>query len=278
MSHHRFALWLASLCTVAVLAACTQQVGPTDSLTITVTGLDAGVDTLVNVSGPNGYSEQFNVTTTVAVEGLAVGEYVVDGAAVSFASTTNDGFEVFDAPAVDVSVASDATAGAAVVYAYRGIDITDPENDATVSVPTPVEFVYDVVRLWTALEGDNLLITIEHRADQTDLSQSVGELYIDVDQDDTTGDASGVELYCVEPSTIGAEYVLYVDEAAADSRLETFPTNTPVGTVTRVDTGPAATLTVPLSLIGSSGRVDIELVIGNFDEPTDCLARGAVAF
>lgn len=274
MSHRRFIPWFVSLCAAAVLAACTQQVGPTGSLTITVSGLGAGVDTLVNASGPNGYSKQFTVITTVVVEGLAVGEYVVDGAAVSFASTTNVGFEVYDAPPVDATIASEAMSDAAVVYAYRGIDIADPANDETYTVPAPAQYVYDLVRLWTVVEDNDLLITIEHRADQTDLSQSVAELYIDVDQDDATGESSMVDVYCTEPSLIGAEYALYIDVAGIDSELTAYPGGTNVAAIERVDTGSTSTFAIPLTAIGGSGRVDIELVMGNFDEPTDCLARG----
>ena len=278
MSHRRSLGRLASLCMVAVLAACTQQVGPTGSLTITITGLEAGIDALVNVSGPNGYSRQLDVTSSVVVENLAIGEYVVDGAAMSFLSTTNVGFEVIDAPPVDVTVTSNASADAAVVYAYRGIDIIDPPNDESNTVPAEAKFVYDLVRLWTVVEGDDLLITFEHRADQTDLSQSVGELFIDADQDDATGEASMVDLYCTQPSLIGAEYTLYFDIAGIDAELVTYPTGDFVAAIERVDTGSTSTFAVPLTHIGGSGRVDIDLVVGNFDEPTDCLARGLVDF
>src|SRR5690606_17386466 len=123
---------------------------------------EAGIDALVNVSGPNGYSRQLDVTNSVVVENLAIGEYVVDGAAMSFLSTTNVGFEVIDAPPVDVTVTSNASADAAVVYAYRGIDIIDPPNDESNTVPAEAKFVYDLVRLWTVVEGDDLLITFEH--------------------------------------------------------------------------------------------------------------------
>ena len=278
MTRSRAYLAFASFLTVLILAACAQQPAVPGSIAITVTGLEAGVDTLVNVTGPNGYSTQVSVTTTVTLQGLAPGEYVVDGSMLSFTSVTNDGFEVFDAPPVNATVASATVTDAAVTYAYRGLDIMDPANDAVADVPIAEHFIYDVVRLWTVVEGDSVVVTIEYRADQTDFSLSTGNLYIDVDQDDTTGDPSDIGDYCTEGSKIGTEFVLFFAEIGDDSMLVTYPDYSTVTVVERVDTGSSSTFAIPLDAIGGDGRVDMELVVGNWHEPTDCLARGEVDF
>lgn len=270
----RSTIGLLSVVTVLVLAACGQQTTPPGSLTITVAGLGAGVNPFVSVTGPGGYSNQVLVGTTATLTGLLPGQYVVDGLAIEIASTTSEGVEVFDAPPEAVTVSSGAAASADVQYQYSGLHIMDPANDAVAILPTPDQYVYDIVRLWTAIDGSNLVITMEHRADQTDLSESIGELYFDIDQNDATGTPSSVDMFCTEGSNIGAEFVLWISEVGEASWIDTYPDYGFVAEIERVDVGSTSTFAVPLSAIGGSARVDIELVVGNFDEPTDCLSRG----
>lgn len=258
-----------------VIAACGQTGVPFGSLGFTVSGLPGGVDPLVEISGPNGYLEEF--TSAQTVDGLAPGDYEVAGLEVYLESLTSDGFEYFQAPLVNVTVQSDQEATAAVQYAYSGLGIDDPENDAVPGVGTPPEYVYDVVALNTYVEGTDLLIYIDFREDQTDLSESYGEMYFDVDQNDLTGEVPGTDEYCSDGSAIGAEFWLWLTPVGQETWLQTYPDYVDVIEVERTDSGASSLLVVPLSALGSAtGRVDIELAVGTSDEPTDCLARGDV--
>lgn len=258
-----------------VIAACGQTAVPFGSLSFTVSGLPGGVAPLVEISGPNGYLEEFTAAQTVV--GLAPGSYQVTGLQVYADSLTSVGFEYFEAPPVSAAVQSNQEATAAVHYPYSGLGVDDPEGDAVASGGTPAQYVYDVVAMNTFIEGTDLVIYIDFSGGQDDLSQSYGEFYFDVDQNDLTGEVPYLDDYCSEGSSIGAEFWMWFTPVGEEMWLETFPEFADVTLVERFDSGASSVFVVPLSALGSAtGRVDIELVVGNADEPTDCLARGDV--
>lgn len=108
----------APLLALAALAACSSDsptsTGPTTpangSLAITVSGLPAGANAAVTVTGPNNYSQAATGTTTLSV---APGSYTVAAAQVT-AGTARFNATVTGSPA---TVASNATSTVTVAYA-----------------------------------------------------------------------------------------------------------------------------------------------------------------
>jgi hypothetical protein len=86
----------------------------TGSLRVTVTGLPAGVDAVVTVTGPGNYSE--DVAATRTLDGLVPGEYTVSAADVSTGGST-----YASSPADrTVTIAAGGTAQVTVTYATTG--------------------------------------------------------------------------------------------------------------------------------------------------------------
>ena len=87
--------------------ACTATTG---SLSITISGLPAGTDAAVTVTGPNGFTQQ--VTATATLTGLAPGNY-----ALTAAELTSGGTKYTASPASrTITVAAAGTASATVTY------------------------------------------------------------------------------------------------------------------------------------------------------------------
>jgi hypothetical protein len=86
----------------------------TGSLRVTVSGLPAGVDARVTVTGPGSYSQEIAATRTL--DGLAPGEYTVSAANVS------DGGATYSSSPADrtATVSAGATAQVTVTYAATG--------------------------------------------------------------------------------------------------------------------------------------------------------------
>lgn len=108
---------LASLAALALSACSSDEEGPTTppavqngTLAITVSGLPAGTNASVSVSGPNSYSQTATSSTSLSV---APGSYSVTAAQVT-AGTTRYNATVTGSPA---TVASSATATVTVAYA-----------------------------------------------------------------------------------------------------------------------------------------------------------------
>ncbi|MEP6688602.1 MAG: hypothetical protein ABJC36_09655 [Gemmatimonadales bacterium] len=103
------AVTIAAGATAATAFAVTCS-ATTGALTVTVTGLPAGTDAAVTVTGPGGFNRSTTATTTVA--DLAPGSYAVAAADVS-----NAGVQYTPSPRTrNVTVAAGATAEAAVTY------------------------------------------------------------------------------------------------------------------------------------------------------------------
>lgn len=260
---------------LAVLESCTRPIA-TGSLSITFLGVPGGADLDATVTGPAGYTSQVTAATTLT--SLQPGTYTVSSTALRVANLTGEGDERFEADPVIVAVATGGPTEAEVAYAYAGLNITDPANDAVSSAPTPPDALYDVVELWTEIIGADLVIHVDLRAGMTNLSDFIGDIFFDVDQNTATGEATTLELFCTDGSAIGAEYYLFVDEPGFVSELLTWPGTAEVALIDRVDTGTRVSFAVPLTAIGGSPRVDVEAVFGHFDEPTDCLRRGAAVW
>jgi sugar lactone lactonase YvrE len=100
---------------VLVLAACSST--PTGSLKVTVSGLPAGIDGSVMVTGPGGYSKVVTATTTLS--DLELGTYSVAVGSVSntdaIVPTSYDG----SAASSSVAVAANATASTIASYMLR---------------------------------------------------------------------------------------------------------------------------------------------------------------
>jgi hypothetical protein len=85
------------------------------SLRVTISGLPAGTDAAVTVSGPDAYDEELGATSTL--EDLAPGEYTVDAA-----SVTDGGFSYEANPAsITVTVTADATETVTVTYTGQAL-------------------------------------------------------------------------------------------------------------------------------------------------------------
>lgn len=264
---------LSSALIIAVLAGCSAP--PTGSLEIHVSNVPGGAVVAVNVSGPNGYSVSVDGSLLTVLSGLPVGNYTVTGSQARVTSATGEGDERFAAAPVPAIVTAGSTAQAFVNYAYAGLNVSDPANDAVSLGGTPSEYIYDIVEVWTEKVGAALLVHLELREDMTDTSLFIGQLFIDADQNDATGSTTNVDLYCTIGSFIGAEFFLAINGPSDPTSMLTWPGQDYLTDVGRSDSGSTVTLSIPLVDPAGSARWDVEAVIGNTNEPTDCLLHGA---
>jgi hypothetical protein len=250
---------------VALVAACAQapQVG---TLALTITA-PAGVVPSVDVTGPGTTVE---VTESGALTNLTPGTYTIDPNTVETANTAHAGVERYGAAPGSVAVAAGQTATATVAYAYVGFTITDPAGDADGTVgPEPI---FDAIAFSSQVVADDLVLTIVLRDDQDELGALVGIIDIDTDRDATTGDAPAMNSFC-DPVALGTEARVQFEAGTLDALLETPGGDVPVGITATANT---VAITIPLATLGSSdGRVHAGLVLGNTDEPTDCVPGGA---
>lgn len=266
-------------CAVSIALALVALVGCSQpatggSLAISFAGVPPGASRLADVTGPNGYATQ--VTSAQTLTDLTPGTYEIIGVVVSAPSSTSDGEERFAAEAVSATVSTAQITLAQVSYAYAGLTITDAQDDAQYTIPTPAQYVYDVIELWTEVAGTELIINMEYRTDQTDLSEAWAILYLDVDQNDATGTGSELDGFCSGGTAIGSEFALRAFGQGSESIITTYPGGAVINEVTRSAANSRVTFTLPLSAIGGVRRVDMELIVGNADQVTDCLARGTV--
>ena len=88
----------------------------TGSLTVTITGLPAGTNANVTVSGPGGFSQ--NLTASTTLTNLTPGTYTITAGSVVVTKTTVD--EHYQASGGSASVSAGATASAGVTYSKHG--------------------------------------------------------------------------------------------------------------------------------------------------------------
>ena len=107
---------------VLLLAACGAQPDPsptTGNLTVNITGLPAGVNADVTVTGPDGFT--VSLTATRTLEDLEPGSYQVSAGEVS----TADGVYTNTVSGSPVTVEVGKTAAAAVAYERYGATMLD---------------------------------------------------------------------------------------------------------------------------------------------------------
>lgn len=109
-------LSVLALLLVVVLAACSSSPA-TGSLKVTVSGLPAGVNGAVTVTGPGGYST--TVTATTTLPNLSLGTYSVVIAAVPVANAIVPVMYDGSASSSSVTVTENTTASTTVSYATR---------------------------------------------------------------------------------------------------------------------------------------------------------------
>jgi sugar lactone lactonase YvrE len=109
-------LSVAALLLVVVLAACSSTPA-TGSLLVTVNGLPSGVNGVVTVTGPGGYTQA--VTATNTLSNLALGTYSVAVGAASDGNTIVPVMYDGSASSSTVTVTANTTSSATVSYALR---------------------------------------------------------------------------------------------------------------------------------------------------------------
>src|SRR5690606_6039814 len=104
-----------------------------------------------------------------------------------------------------------------------------------------------------------------------DLSELITLFDLDIDQDPTTAhDLSNVDAFCVPtPGSLGIEYGIDY-EAGVGAVLYDAADNVIVPLTDPVIAGSTATFHVPLTEIEGATRINLGLILGNFDAPTDC--------
>lgn len=249
-----------------VLAACTTAV-PSGDAELSVTGLPDGTLVDVTVTGPNGFAaaEQAPVTLT----GLTPGSYTVEANVVELSNEGYIGFERFAADPVEFKVVDGETASASLSFEYIGARIKDEVGDATAAPGNPL--TYDIVGLSTSFDEDNLVIVLELEESVTDLSELIALFDLDTDQDALTAHGfANVDDFCEPaPGSLGVEF--QIDYELADGTvLYDAVDDVEVPLTDPVIAGSTATFHVPLTELGGATRINLGLIIGNFDTPTDC--------
>ncbi|HZW99922.1 MAG TPA: carboxypeptidase-like regulatory domain-containing protein [Trueperaceae bacterium] len=260
----RFNVVLAFIAAL-MLAACTNiQTGGAE---LSVTGLPDGTIVDVTVTGPNGFAAAEQAPTTLT--GLPPGSYTLEADVVELPNGGYIGFERFAADAVAFEVAATETASATLAFEYVGARIEDEIGDAAAVLGNPL--TYDIVGLATSFDEDNLMVVLELEESQTDLSELITLFDLDIDQDPTTAhDLSNVDAFCVPtPGSLGIEYGIDY-EAGVGAVLYDAADNVIVPLTDPVIAGSTATFHVPLTEIEGATRINLGLILGNFDAPTDC--------
>lgn len=142
--------------------------------------------------------------------------------------------------------------------------IEDPLGDAVGPV--------DIGTVSGGSDGAEMSLLIEF-SPETPMGQTVGEIYLDTDQDAATG-LPPEALNGLPTQDIGMEY--FIDMFAAPEGVafivdaELFEL---VGEVAVVTEGQSYRLDVPLGILGGDdGSIDLDMVFGNFEQPTDWAA------
>lgn len=170
----------------------------TGSLAITVSGLPAGSNGAVHITGPNNFIQ--DVTQTATLSSLTAGSYTVTAGGVTAGTAT-----LTPSPASQtVAVAAGATATATVVYGSSTIAL------ATVEVATAVNPVF-----LTAPPGDARLFIVE-RAGRIRILQNGALLttpFLDISNRVFTSGEGGLLSMAFDPAyaTNGYVYLYYID-------------------------------------------------------------------
>lgn len=255
-----------ALASALLLAACT-TVLPSGDAELSFTGLPDGTLVDVTVTGPNGFAaaEQAPVTLT----GLTPGSYTLEADVVEVSNEGYIGFERFAADPIEFEVVDGETASASLSFEYVGARIEDEVGDATAAPGNPL--TYDIVGLSTSFDEDNLVIVLELEESQTDLSELIALFDLDTDQDVLTAYGfANVDDFCEPaPGSLGVEFQIDydVDEGTV---LYDAVDDIEVPLTDPVIAGSTATLYVPLAELDGATRINLGLIIGNFDTPTDC--------
>lgn len=255
-----------ALASALLLAACTTLL-PSGDAELSFTGLPDGTLVDVTVTGPNGFAaaEQAPVTLT----GLAPGSYTVEADVVEVSNEGYIGFERFAADPIEFEVVDGETAPASLSFEYVGARIEDEVGDATAAPGNPL--TYDIVGLSTSFDEDNLVIVLALEESQTDLSELIALFDLDTDQDALTAYGfANVDDFCEPaPGSLGVEFQIDydVDEGTV---LYDAVDDIEVPLTDPVIAGSTATLYVPLAELDGATRINLGLIIGNFDTPTDC--------
>ncbi|MBI3449252.1 MAG: hypothetical protein HY049_10095 [Acidobacteria bacterium] len=147
--------------------------------------------------------------------------------------------------------------------------LTDPTGD---HLTTPGNPIVDITSVDAGSDGITLSMKVNFSPD-TDMSQVIGYIELDTDQNPGTGLPS-VANYYVPGTTqdIGADYVLDLFEFSMGGQVALFVANnpTPIGTVPAKITGQTLELTVPMAMLrGDDGSMNLGMVLGNIYQPTD---------
>jgi hypothetical protein len=251
-----------------LLAACAQA--PRGALVVRI-GTDGPVayEPSIVVSGPSAFQQTVTDDETL-LSGLVPGTYTLTPVTAELPIAGHAGVDRFGASPRTVEVVANATAEEEVRFFYLGLTITDPLGDAEGTSAT--QPIFDAVELRADVDPDEVVLTLTLAEDQTDLEWLRGFVDIDADRNTATGQASGSTAFCSTHD--GFEYVVIFDVAADEALLMDLDTTdmTPIGLV--VD-GNSVSLVIPLAELAGHDMFNPAAVIGNADEPTDCVPGGS---
>ena len=169
-------------------------------------------------------------------------------------------------PVVAIALGLALTSGARPVRAAVGI-ASDPLGD-TLGLATPQ---IDVSQ-WSAIaDAQNLQIEIDW-ATPSPAPQLGGLIDIDADRNPATGGASYVDFLCPSAIGLGAEYRIDLFSALGSGQAAvTDAAWNVIGHAQVTQEASRLLVTVPRSLLGGAGQVDLGLVLGPAaTEVTDC--------
>lgn len=149
--------------------------------------------------------------------------------------------------------------------------INDPFGDHST---TAGNSVVDVGNVTVSSDGVNVNITINFSSD-TVLSDLAGIIDLDTDQNASTGLLSIVGS---SNQNIGTDYFLDLFGIPVGLSIDVYDTDyNVVGTASVTSSGGSAIISVPLSTLGNDdGNMDVGLMLGNTQEPTDDAANPTV--
>lgn len=145
--------------------------------------------------------------------------------------------------------------------------IDDPLGDHLTS---PGNLIVDIDTVAGGTDGTDVTIKVNFSPD-TVMSEVVGYIDLDTDQNPTTGISPNANLYLGTTQDIGVDFFLSLFSLPFSGLVDVYNSTFGwVGSVPATIVGQTLEVTIPLAMLGGDdGTMDVGMVLGNFSEPTD---------